>query len=97
MSGLKAPYGALDCDTTVYNHNSTNVAYHVRQWCIEHGDKKTFRIVLAGYEGEGHEQLEKYGWRVHEWTGTKGYAKAGVNENRRRERLYLSPYTFSIF
>jgi hypothetical protein len=49
------------------------------------------RIVLSGYEGE-HDALQGRGWRVVEWKANGGYGNAAGNENRHRERLWLSPH-----
>jgi hypothetical protein len=49
------------------------------------------RIVLAGYEGE-HELPAD--WAKYAWEASGGYAFLGSNrgmENKKRERLWLSP------
>src|SRR5262249_8038938 len=67
-----------------------------RAYCLERGSDPMMRICLAGYAGEGHEELERHGWRVVAWEGQGGYAnrKAGKagNANARKERLWFSPH-----
>jgi hypothetical protein len=82
-------------DDNIYAQESGTVAHDVRAWCLERGDRPTYRIVLAGYEGEGHEELEAAGWRVKKWKTGGGYGKTGKGKgllNRHRERLWLSPH-----
>lgn len=69
-----------------------DVAKAVAKWAFERGSRPTYRIVLAGYEGE-HDWLEAEGWRVVAWKTGGGYAKlkGEPNANRFRERLWLSP------
>ena len=90
------PYGCENRDTTIYHHDSTDVAHAVRDWCVERGDNPRYRIVLAGYDE--HQELEQYGWRVVEWTAQGGYANRNPqgNVNRHRERLYLSPHCLGV-
>ena len=63
----------------------------VRAWCEEHDRDPQLRIVLSGYEGE-HDTLQRRGWRVVEWKANGGYGNRAGNENRHRERLWLSPH-----
>lgn len=81
-------------DNSLYSQDSLTVAHDVRKWCIARGKLKTHRIILAGYEGE-HNELENLGWFKHEWTAGGGYStlrKTGDNENRKKERLWISPH-----
>lgn len=76
----------------VYAVDDGDVSHEVRRWAIEKGENPNLRIVLAGYESE-HEMPDN--WRVIRWVGPPGYSttrKNGENNNRRRERLWLSPY-----
>jgi DNA adenine methylase len=82
----------------LYNHDSMMVAHDVREWCLAHGDDPKFRIVLAGFEGEHGEVLEKAGWSVHEWF-KKGHLRGGMgnvggsgNHQMHRDRLWASPH-----
>ena len=80
---------------SIYDQESGTVAHDVRAWCLERGDRPSHRIVLAGYEGEGHEELEAHGWRVKAWKTQGGYGKIGKGrglDNRHRERLWFSPH-----
>ena len=86
---LDPPYADGDVD---YSAGGRGVSAAVAEWCREHGDDKRLRIVLAGYDGE-HTMPDT--WKVHQWRGNKGYA-VDENENRERERLWLSPHCLSI-
>jgi len=95
---LDPPYSAAAkrCDA-LYTSEDLDVANRVRQWCIDNGDDKGLRIVLAGYDTE-HTELEGRGWRVVEWY-RKGFLKGGManiggtgNHQQKRERLWLSPH-----
>lgn len=90
---IDPPYGAEDCEK-VYSHDGKHIAAGVRRWCKQRGGLKNYKIVLAGYAGEGHEELEAEGWRAHRYKGPKGYAS---NNNRERETLWMSPYCFRVF
>lgn len=92
---LDPPYSA---DALRYNNiyakESTTVAHDVRKWCLDHGSDTRLRIVLCGYEGEGHEALAHAGWNCVEWKAAGGYGatrKEGRNANAERERLWFSP------
>lgn len=88
---LDPPYSDLaNRAPGIYAADSLSVAHDVRRWAIEHGDDPDLRIVLAGYEGE-HEHEMPPSWRVANWTGTRGWGRT-TNNNRYRERLYLSPH-----
>lgn len=76
----------------LYAVDDGDVSREVRQWAIEKGENPNFRIVLAGFEGE-HEMPGN--WQAVKWNAPSGYSamrKNGENNNRRRERLWLSPY-----
>ncbi len=70
----------------------------VQAWALRWAHDPLVRIALCGLEGE-YPEIEKTvgkpgGWRVIEWKSTGGYGnrKGGdVNENRHRERVWLSP------
>ena len=100
---LDPPYADTAGRAELYSHDDDQVAHAVRAWCLEHGDDKRLRIVLAGYEGEHGDALERAGWRVVEWFRA-GFLKGGMAQQRQRadddggtthqqhrERLYLSP------
>jgi hypothetical protein len=89
------PYSAESGrDPDLYATESGTVAHDVRRYCLERGADPRMRIVLAGYAGEGHEQLEDHGWTVVRWKGGGGYGNrtAGGKANAKRERLWLSPH-----
>lgn len=71
----------------------TTLSADVRAWAIEAGKRRDMRVVLAGLEGE-HEMPA--GWRCVPWKARGGYGSqrddGTVNENRHRERLWLSPH-----
>jgi hypothetical protein len=76
----------------LYAVDDGDISREVRQWAIEKGENPNFRIVLAGYEDE-HEMPDN--WRIIKWNAPSGYStfrKNGENNNRRRERLWLSPH-----
>ena len=87
------PYGVTDRDTKVYRHDDTETAKDVLDWCRERGSRNNYRIVVAGYE-EYQELVDQYGWTFESWKTNCGYASQGTlhNENKHRERLYLSPH-----
>lgn len=80
----------------LYAEDSGTVAADVRAWCLGRGGDPRMRIVLAGYEGEGHEALEAAGWRVEKWETAGGYGnRTGTGSGKaqgRRERLWSSPH-----
>ena len=91
---LDPPYSASAGRASgLYRRDSLTVAHDVRDWCLENGSDPLLRIVLAGYDREGHEALESAGWRVHAWKGPGGFDRQGdgTNTNRTKERLWLSP------
>jgi hypothetical protein len=79
-------------DNRIY-HVEENVSREVGKWALERGQRPSYRIVVAGYEGE-HPELEGAGWRVVEWRARGGYGnqRKAKNTNRFRERLWLSPH-----
>jgi D12 class N6 adenine-specific DNA methyltransferase len=91
------PYGAgAGRAKDLYAQDSLTVADDVRKYCLERGANPMMRICLAGYEGEGHEELERHGWKVESWEAQGGYANRkggkGGNANARKERLWFSPH-----
>ena len=93
---LDPPYSAeAGRDMTLYTEDSGMVAHDVREWCIANGDNPRYRIVLAGYEDE-HAPHMPQTWRMVSWKANAAFQNsraAGRNqENRRKERLWLSPH-----
>ena len=103
---LDPPYTHSERDPRLYRVDQ-DVAAQVREWCIQHGNDPDIRIVLAGYEGEGHEVLVERGWREVSWF-RDGYLKGGMgnrDKNKKelgtrhqqhRERLWLSPHCLPV-
>lgn len=90
------PYGVKDRDTTVYHHDSVDVAKDVMAWCAKRGAMRSYRIVLAGYE-EYETLVHDHGWTAEAWKANGGYGNMGSGktagkENRHRETLYFSPH-----
>ncbi len=89
---LDPPYSDLANRSECYTVDDMHVAHEVREWAIARGEDPLMRIVLCGYEGE-HELPE--GWRTVEWSANGGFdnqRKDKSNQNRHRERLWVSPY-----
>ncbi len=93
---LDPPYAVGERDADLYTHDAAGVAEEVRAWCVANGSDPKLRIVLAGYAGEGHEELERLGWRCVSWF-SKGFLKGGMGvqsedgHQQDRERLWCSP------
>jgi site-specific DNA-adenine methylase len=86
-------------DPAIYHEESLTVAHDVREWCRTRADRKTYRIVLAGYYDE-HKSLENEGWTVHKWSAHGGFANRGKGKtqgeiNRHKEALFFSPHCHS--
>jgi len=67
---------------------------------VANGADERLRIVLAGYEGEGHEALEAAGWRSVGWY-KRGFLRGGMGNlkgggQQHRERLWLSPHCLVV-
>lgn len=90
------PYSAeADRCNTLYGVESKTVAHDVRQYCLERGGDPEMRIILAGYAGEGHEELvDKGGWAEFPWKAQGGYGNRSAKgkENAAKERLWFSPH-----
>jgi DNA adenine methylase len=92
---LDPPYSTPN-RKVVYHYDNQSIAAEVLAWCLEHGAKENYRIVVAGYEE--YEPLLKHGWWAERWTRNGGYANMAKDElsraklDRHRERLYFSPH-----
>jgi hypothetical protein len=92
---LDPPYSAPN-RTVVYHCDNQSLAAEVLAWCLGHGAKENYRIVVAGYEE--YEPLLEHGWWVERWTRQGGYANTARAEltrgklDRHRECLYFSPH-----
>ena len=94
---LDPPYSAAAGRAELYSCEDMSVAHECRAWALEAGRSPKTRIVLAGFEGEGHEELERHGWRQVEWY-RDGFLKGGYGNQsegghqQARERLWMSPH-----
>jgi len=98
---LDPPYGdGAKRAGGLYYHDDLDVATAVGDWCLANGWDPKYRIVLAGFAGEGHERLAAAGWRVEEWY-VDGFLKGGMAKqgatgtNQHMERLWFSPHCLS--
>ena len=90
---LDPPYAdTADRADNLYAHDSLDIAHQVRQWCLDHGADRDYRIVLAGFEGEHGDHLENAGWSTIEWFDPTGYLAGGMGNQQHRERLWASPH-----
>jgi hypothetical protein len=97
MTGIffDPPYSAeAERCNSLYGVESKTVAHDVRAYCLERGRDPKMRIVLAGYAGEGHEELEANGWTVLAWKASGGYGNRTKDgkDNAAKERLWISPH-----
>lgn len=96
-----APSALRDPSPDLYPFYDHDAAAGVRAWCLEHGDNPNYRIVLAGFAGEGHEILESHGWRCVSWF-QPGFCRGGYGvqssngHQQDRERLWLSPHCLPV-
>ena len=94
---LDPPYAHDVRDDKIYTHDTEDVSHAVREWCRANGDNPRYRIVLAGFDGEAHAELEALGWTAVEWYRA-GYLRGGManqgadGTKQHRERLWLSPH-----
>ena len=100
---LDPPYNAdAGRNENLYAVEDLSVSNDVRKWCKEVGDDKRLRICLAGYTGEGHEELESLGWSVVEWKARGGYGSQSTDDalngrkNAKKERLWFSPHCLRV-
>jgi DNA adenine methylase len=86
---LDPPYAHDGLDDRVYGENgSTDVFDAVVKWATENANDRR-RIVLCGYDSRPMPS----GWSEVPWKGHGGYGRrAESNQNRHRERLWLSPH-----
>lgn len=95
---LDPPYSNAVRESGLYTHDNGDVAQEVRDWCLENGKRKDYRIVLAGYDNESNQPLLDAGWKVINWKQGAAYQSAnsaktsgGNAENRYKEVLLYSP------
>lgn len=95
---LDPPYlGEVRC-ADLYRVDDHTISHAVREWCIERGEDKRLRIVLAGYYEE-HAAKMPTTWREHRYSANKSYGTAssvgsgkGNDANRHNECLWFSPH-----
>lgn len=91
---LDPPYSAeAGRDNDLYEQEDLSVAHDVRRWCLDNGDNPMLRIALAGYDGEGHEELERHGWTAHAWKARGGYGSQSNGtgrDNAHREVIWFN-------
>jgi hypothetical protein len=91
---LDPPYSlASGRNAGLYASEDLDVAHAVRDYCRQRGADPHMRIALAGYAGEGHEELEGLGWDCVAWQAQGGYGNrtAKGKANAKKERLWFSP------
>ena len=90
------PYQTND-RAAVYHQDDFNVADKVLEWSKKRGDKKSYRIVIAGYD-EHQELIDNHGWSGVNWKAGGGYSRPGTRgeENAKKEMLYFSPHCLNI-
>lgn len=88
------PYMTAGRDEKIYMQDSMTVGGDVEKWVLERGKNPNYRIVVAGYDDE-YKTLLDNGWTFVAWSASGGYSnirKGEKNENRHRERLFISPH-----
>lgn len=88
---IDPPYSGDVRAKNIYAIDDHTIAADVRKWCAENGSDPKVRIVLAGFAGEGHEELTALGWRERKWFVDGGFSVPTKNQ-RHRDRLWLSPH-----
>jgi DNA adenine methylase len=87
---LDPPYSPGVRAPGLYSVDS-DVTREVYDWCVANGDNPAYRIALAGYASEIHENLKEYGWIEVEWFKKLRFGCARARDNK-RERLWFSPH-----
>ena len=85
---LDPPYEANSTVYSTVTGRDTTISKEVREWCKT--AKPEYKIVLAGYDNE-HDELIDHGWTKIHSLASGGNGRSLRNENRKRERLWLSP------
>ena len=85
---LDPPYG--EGNGIAYEDRTGTAAADVWRWALANGDNPRLRIVVAGYEDGRTIPAD---WYTIERSEHGGYsAGSATNQNRHRERLWLSPH-----
>lgn len=86
---LDPPYAAGTGRTSiVYGEDDLSVSAAVRDWAVEHGVDKRYRIALCGYIGE-HEMPSD--WEVVRWQSRSWDSRSHGKENAKKECIWFSP------
>lgn len=88
---LDPPYGD-DEHTVTYAAGTGSIARDVAAWAFEHGEDRSLRIALCGYEGE---HTAPPNWDCVPWKARGGYgsqANGNGRKNAARERVWFSPH-----
>lgn len=88
---IDAPYPHEGRDPYLYCEDDAEVWGQSQAWAVENGDDPELRIAVCGYSGATFPSS----WREYAWKASRGYAGAD-NENRRLERVWLSPFCLPI-
>lgn len=85
---LDPPYTHEGRDGRCYgDDDDPDVFDQVVEWAIVNANPQV-RIVVAGYDSRPMPE----GWREVSWEGHGGHNRRGENQNKDRERLWLSPH-----
>ena len=85
---LDPPYTHEGRDSRCYgDDDDPDVFDQVVDWAVANASPNT-RIVMAGYDSRPMPE----GWREVSWEGHGGHNRRGENQNKDRERLWLSPH-----
>ena len=91
---LDPPYSHATGRVSDLYREEKAVNHDVLAWALELGQHPLMRIALCGYDGEGYDVLEEYGWTCHSWEAHGGYANQGNGsgkQNKLREKIWFSP------
>lgn len=91
--------GTLSRTTGLYSTDGSRSALdalrdEVLTYCLERGPDRQMRIAVCGYDTDGYQVLEQYGWECVTWRASGGYGNRSETgrANARRERIWFSPH-----
>lgn len=84
---LDPPYDHEARSKKLYRHDDADLSDATRKWAVEHGDNRSLRIALCGWDGE-HAMPST-------WTEVAWKSK-GSGRNRGRERIWFSPHCLPV-
>jgi DNA adenine methylase len=87
---LDPPYSTSDDNNNeLYGTKEKGISIGVREWAIEHGGDRRFRIILCGSEGE-HKMPR--GWESFKWQRSGMFRVRGEEGDlKTREEMWFSP------